>query len=82
MGQIARQGPRGPILIRLMTALSDLTIASEGFGRWKDEEQPGLQRVREAANRYFVRMQIGHLHEALRIIDDIRQKHMADVQRC
>lgn len=75
-------GPLGVIIIRLMMSISDLTLASQALGVWNDEERPARERLKGAARRYFVRLQIAHLYEALKIIDDIKEKHADDVAKC
>jgi hypothetical protein len=82
VGDIERLGPLGVILIRLMMSISDLTLASQALGVWNEEDRPAREELKGTARRYFVRLQIAHLYEALKIIDDIKNKHLNDVERC
>lgn len=82
MARIEALGDLGVIVIRLMTAVSDLMHASQALGVWNDERDPARERLKGSARRYFVRLQIGHLYEALKTIDDIQKNHADTVKRC
>lgn len=56
-----------------MMACNDLQLANEALSDWK-QEQPNSKRYRQqGAQMYFVRLQLGHLYEALKIISEINQ---------
>lgn len=74
---IARKGAIGVIIIRLMMALSDLTLASEAFGRHHTGSRRDI-----AARHYYARLQLAHLDEALQIIHDINQEHLTYIEQC
>jgi hypothetical protein len=60
------------ILVQLMMACNDMTIANESLAAWR-AEQPGERAYRQlGAMRYFVRMQMSHLFEGLKIIEKIK----------
>jgi hypothetical protein len=82
MAKIERLGPLGVVIIRLMMSMGDLTLASQALGTWNEECRPERERVKGAARRYFVRVQIAHLYEALKIIEYIKERHLDDVERC
>ena len=67
VADIERLGPLGVIVIRLMMSMSDLTLASHALGVWNEEQRPAREGVKGAARRYFVRLQIAHLYEALKM---------------
>ena len=60
------------VIIKLMMACNDMQLANEALAEWK-KEQPRLRKHREVgAKMYFVRLQISHLYEALKIVEQIR----------
>lgn len=73
MRRLADQGMVGGVLVRLMMVLQDLALADtamRAFGRPKNAKKQG--DVKRAAGRYFLRLQISHSCEALKIIREIR----------
>jgi hypothetical protein len=55
-----------------MRAANDLAIANAGYRRYS-QPGPGLEEhIRPGARRYFVRLQCGHLAEALPLIEKVR----------
>jgi hypothetical protein len=64
--------PGAATVIKLMMACNDLSLANDAQGAWKGE-QPSMRKSRAtSAQRYFVRLQISHLNEGLKVISDIR----------
>jgi hypothetical protein len=82
MAKLEALGPLGVIIIRLMMSISDLTLASQALGVWNEEERPARERQKGAARRYFVRLQVAHLYEALKIVDDIKKGYKVAVDKC
>jgi hypothetical protein len=71
-------------VIKLMMACNDLSLANEALSEWK-KEQPNNRKPRQiGAGMYFVRTQIAHLYEALKVIEAIRNTPalLALVNRC
>ena len=65
-------GPSAAIVIKLMMACNDMQIANECLAEWK-RQQPRHRKHRErGARMYFVRLQISHLFEAFKIVEQIR----------
>lgn len=58
-------------IVRLMMACNDLTLANACYARYQDETNKANKYIKDGACMYFVRLQIGHLHEGLKIIKDI-----------
>ena len=53
-------------------ACNDLSLANQGLAAWK-EEQHGERRSRQkGAGLYFVRLQMAHLHEGMKIVRDLK----------
>lgn len=56
-----------------MMACNDLALANEGLAYWK-EAQAGVRRSRKiAGSMYFIRLELSHLYEALRIVEQIEK---------
>lgn len=69
---LASRGSSAITVIKLMMACNDMSLANQGLAEWKGE-QPRMKRPRQVgAGMYFVRIQLSHLNEGLKIIEDIR----------
>ena len=66
------RGPGAATVIRLMIACNDLSLANQGLTEWKQEMSGERGFRRKGAALYFVRMQMAHLHEGMKIIHDIK----------
>lgn len=75
-------------IIRLMMACNDLIVANLCLSQYKTEflpEQASIRKhVQRGAAMYFVRLQCGHLNEAMKIIKEIRDTpYLNDrIERC
>jgi hypothetical protein len=59
------------LIIRLMMACNDIALANQCLAQYK-EAQPSIRKhVQKGALMYFVRLQCGHLKEAMDIIKEI-----------
>lgn len=59
------------IIIRLMMACNDLTLTNTCLGRYRDDNTQKNKYINDGACMYFIRLQIGHLYEGLKIIKEI-----------
>jgi len=59
-------------VLRLMMACNDLTIANQALGICRRTESEKNEYIRRGAALYFVRLQMAHLHEALKIVSEIQ----------
>ncbi|MDD1753909.1 MAG: hypothetical protein LUQ38_12575 [Methanotrichaceae archaeon] len=67
-------GPDAVLIVQLMRAADDIVLANWGLSHFKSE-LPNLQKhVQLGACRYFVRLQCGHLAEALGLIEEFNQR--------
>lgn len=67
------RGKSGTTVVQLMMACNDLSLANQALSEWK-KEQPRNKKSRQVgAGMYFVRLQLAHLHEGLKIIDALRK---------
>jgi len=71
--RLERTGQTGVLVIRLMRAANDLAIANAGYRRYSNPGPPLEEHIRPGARRYFVRLQCGHLSEAIRLVGDVRK---------
>lgn len=71
--ELLRRESTAPIVVKLMMACNDLSLANEALVRWQ-EEQPRMQKHRElGARMYFVRIELSHLLEGLKVVEEIRK---------
>jgi hypothetical protein len=66
------QGDEGVLILRLMMACNDLTTANQSLGMYRNDAREKTDYVRWGATMYFVRLQLSHLHEALKVVSEIR----------
>lgn len=71
--RIAGAGEIAPQLVQLMMAVNDLGIADHGLRYWAETPPPEHQERVQGAKSYFVRLQIAHTFEALKIIGKIQR---------
>jgi hypothetical protein len=62
-------GERASVIIRLMIAGNDIALANQCFGYYKNEESSINNDIRRGAGLYFIKMQCGHLNEAIKLIE-------------
>jgi hypothetical protein len=81
---LTSRGPSASTIIRLMMACNDLSLANQALTEWKQEQRGERKSRQQGAGLYFVRMQMAHLHEGMKVIQDIKKDPilMALVQRC
>ena len=78
------RGPSAVTVIKLMMAHNDMSLANQALTEWKGV-QPNMRKPRQiGAEMYFVRTQLAHLHEGLKVIEAIRADSllMAHVAAC
>lgn len=81
---LATQGDAGIIVIKLMMACNDMQLANEALSEWKEDQPPHRKYRQSGAAMYFIRLQMSHLFEALKIVEAIRNDTtlMAVIGRC
>lgn len=69
---LASKGKLGSVLVRLMMVINDMSLAMDAQRRWA--EDAGKQRAHRerGAKIYFVRLQISHIFEAMKIVEEVR----------
>ncbi len=67
-----------------MMVCNDLSLANQSLSEWKKELPSGMKARQIGAGMYFVRTQLAHLHEGLKVIESIKNdpQLMALVGRC
>ena len=72
------------IIIRLMMASNDISLANQCLAKYKKDQGPMRKHVQKGALMYFVRLQCGHLKEAIDLIQKVceEQKLYERVERC
>ena len=66
------RGPSAVTIVKLMMACNDLALANRSLGEWKKDQPPSRKSRQNGAGMYFIRIELGHLFEGLKLIDDIR----------
>src|SRR6478735_8972972 len=72
--KLAALGELAPVILRLMMACNDYSIANDAFGAWSQEQDRIRKDRQSSARTYFLRVQIAHVSEALSIIGEIKRK--------
>jgi hypothetical protein len=68
---LALPGDLPSVLIRLMLAINDIALAADANDAWAETTEHPRAHLKGRARRYFVRLIMSHVHEALKIIDEI-----------
>lgn len=71
-------------IIRLMMACNDIALANHCQSMFREERSPISSHVQKGALMYFVRLQCGHLNEAMKIIEEIKndQSLFGIIEKC
>jgi hypothetical protein len=77
-------GERASIIIRLMMAGNDIALANQCLGYYKDEASSVNNDIQHGAELYFIKMQCGHMNEAIKLIEEInKDEYLRErVNRC
>ena len=71
--RIKLKGEDAHIVIKLMMACNDMSLANHSLTQWKSGLYKELSDRQAGAGMYFVRVQLAHLHEGLKVIQDISE---------
>jgi hypothetical protein len=66
-------GDLGDVLIRLMLAVNDISLAADADEFWAETTEQRRAYRKRRARMYFIRLIISHVHEALIIIGEINR---------
>ena len=69
---LASKGKLGSVLVRLMMVINDMSLAMDGQRRWTEDAGKARAHRERGAKIYFVRLQISHIFEAIKILEEIR----------
>jgi hypothetical protein len=69
---LASKGKLGSVLIRLMMVINDMSLAMDAQRRWIEEAKPERRHRERGAKIYFIRLQVSHIYEAMKIVEEIR----------
>jgi len=70
--RLASRGADGAVVAKLMMACNDMTIANLSLSDWKEEQSQDRRDLQVGARLYFIRLELSHLYEGLKIIPEIR----------
>jgi len=69
---IIKKKEEASLIIRLMMASNDITTANHAASTFKDGElKPTQEHIRQGYRMYFIRIQTGHLNEAMKLIKEL-----------
>lgn len=69
---LQQRGASAATVVKLMLACNDLQLANEALSEWKAEQSFSRKPRQTGAQMYFLRLQLAHLFEGLKIIDQIK----------
>jgi hypothetical protein len=69
---IASKGELGSVLIRFMMVINDMSLAMDAQRRWTEDAKDEREHRERGAKIYFIRLQISHIYEAMKIVEEIR----------
>lgn len=70
--EFTARGSSAAIVVRLMMACNDLSVANEAIGQWKKPQSSLRIERQRGAQLYFARIQIAHLYEGMKVIEAVR----------
>ncbi len=78
------RAPISAIVVKLMMACNDMSHANQALVDWKSEARRERSAKKHSAGMYFVRTQMAHLYEGMKIIEEVGDsvELMALVDRC
>jgi hypothetical protein len=78
------RGALPSVLIRLMLAVNDISLAADTNDFWAETTEQRRAYRKGRARMYFARLIMSHVHEALKIIEEINRRPVlrAAVGRC
>jgi hypothetical protein len=79
-----QRAPASSVVIKLMMACNDMAHANQALADWKAEARRERSAKKHSAGMYFVRTQMAHLYEGMKIIEEIANSAelMTLVDRC
>jgi hypothetical protein len=69
----ALAGDLSSVLIRLMLAINDISLAADANDFWAETSEQRRVHRKGRARMYFIRLIMSHVYEALKIIDEIKE---------
>jgi hypothetical protein len=60
------------VLIRLMMVINDMSLAMDAQRRWTEDAGAARKHRERGAKIYFIRLQVSHIYEAMKIVMEIR----------
>jgi hypothetical protein len=70
---LALPGDLSSVLIRLMLAVNDISLAADANDSWAETSERRRVHRKGRARMYFIRLIMSHVYEAMKIIDEIKE---------
>lgn len=71
LSRLLFQKEKASLIIRLMMACNDISLANQCLAKYKKDQGRMRKHVQKGALMYFVRLQCGHLNEAMDLVQKI-----------
>ena len=69
-----QSAPHSSLVVRLMMAANDMQLANWSVVPWHGAQRPMHRHMQQGAIQYFIRLQSGHLREALKLVGEVRRE--------
>ena len=70
--ELGERGDSALLVVKLMMACNDLQLANESQSDWERDQPPARKPRQVGARMYFVRLQLSHLFEGLKVIEQVK----------
>ena len=70
--KLEARGESAVTVVKLMMACNDLLLADEAHSEWNNNQSVERKSRKIGARLYFMRIQLAHLHEGLKIVEQIK----------
>lgn len=71
--RLQSKGKEAAIVVKLMMAFNDLSLANQALEDWRSTTDRARVGRKRGAGMYFVRVELSHLHEALKVIRQLEE---------
>lgn len=84
LSRLLFQKEEAALIVRLMMACNDISLSNQCLVKYREDQGRMRQNVQRGALMYFVRLQCGHLKEAMDLIQEIcdSQELYRRIERC
>ncbi len=70
--KLLAERPEASTIVKLMMACNDMFLANRFQGTYKAELPPTEKHMAQGGSMYFIRLQMAHLHEGMKLLEEIK----------